>query len=183
MSVKEGRYAKITIFDNLVAEMGNYSLSGFNRDVIEHTSFGDSTKTYVAGHVDGGEITMSGYYDVTDTDGQRILEAACKAGTIYDPGNIKIYIDSTNYFTVGPSGHMFVTKAGGVNVDKYGIAQTDFTIKVVGDALTLYSATSKSISPSPSNSPSISASNSPSGSASQSPSGSPSESPSASPSE
>lgn len=182
MSVKTGRFAKVTINDNLIAEMGQYSLSGFNRDIIEHTAFGSRVKTYIAGHVDGGEVSISGYYDPTDTNGQRYLETACKAGTIFAPGVVKIYIDQNYYFTAGVGGTMFVTKAGGVTMEKYGIASTEFTIKVCGTALTLYPAASLSVSESPSASPSSSPSRSPSSSPSNSPSVSPSVSPSASPS-
>ena len=170
MAVKTGRYAKVTIHGNTISEMGQYSMSGFNRDVLEHTAFGTNVKTFIAGHVDGGELTLSGYYDPTDDTGQRILESAAELGTIFAPGDIKIYIDQNYYFTSGAGGTMFVTKAAGVTMDKYGIASTQFTIKVCGTALTLYPAASLSVSASPSASPS------------SSPSKSPSESPSASPS-
>jgi hypothetical protein len=184
MSVSNGRYAKVEVLGNTVAEMGQYTLSGFNRDVLEHTAFGTTVKQFVSGHVDGGEIALSGFYDVTDADGQRVLESACRLGRIFSPGDIKIYINDSYYFTVGTGGTMFVTKAGGVTMDKYGMAQTDFTIKVCGAALTLYPAASLSVSTSPSaspsNSPSKSFSLSPS--ASESPSISASESPSVSPS-
>lgn len=188
MSVKNGQFAKVTILGNLIAEMGTYQMSGFNRDVLEHSSFGTTVKKFIAGHVDGGEISLSGYYDTEDDDGQRILEAACLAGTLFTENEIKVYIDTVNYFTVGSAGRMFVTKAGGVSMDKFGIATTDFTIKVAGAAMTLHSDTSLSVSASPSTSPSssVSPSNSPSASPSESPSISPSvsasESPSVSPS-
>jgi hypothetical protein len=175
MSVRTGRYAKITVYNNLVAEMGQYTLSGFNRDVLEHTSFGSHTKTFIAGHVDGGEITLSGYFDPTDTNGQRVLEDACENGTIFQPHQIKVFISETEYFSAGVGGTMFVTKAKGVTMEKYGIASTQFTIKVCGTALTLYlTSGSLSVSPSPSNSPSFSPSKSPSESPSVSPSASPS---------
>lgn len=183
MSVRTGRYAKVTVNNNLVAEMGQYSMSGFNRDTLEHTSFGDNVKRFIAGHVDGGEITLSGYFDVTDTNGQRVLEDACENGTIFQPGGIKVFISETEYFTAGVGGTMFVTKAKGVTMEKYGIASTQFTIKVCGAAVTMYlTSGSLSVSASPSNSPSGSPSKSPSGSPSASPSKSPSTSPSASPS-
>jgi len=182
MSVKNGRYAKVTINDVIVSEMGQYSLSGFNRDVLEHTSFGDVMKKFIAGHVDGGEISLSGYYDVTSAS-QRALEAACEAGTIFTPGQIKIYIDANYYFTSDTNGTMFVTKANSVGMDKYGIGTTEYTIKVCGTALVLLPpanlSVSESPSASPSNSPSKSFSNSPSASPSVSPSVSPSASPSA----
>jgi hypothetical protein len=75
---------------------------------------------------------------------------------------------------------MFVTKAGGVGMDKSGIGTTDFTVKVAGASLELNDVSgSMSISTSPSKSPSLSPSKSPSKSPSVSPSKSPSASPSA----
>lgn len=168
MSVLSGRYAKITVYDNLVAEMGQYSMSGFNRDVLEHSAFGDTVKKFVAGHVDGGEITFSGYFDPADTDGQRVLEAAAENGTLFNPMDIKFFLSEDKFMTVGPSGHMFVTKALNVGADKASIISASFTIKVVGDAMKVYSASSLSMSASPSTSPSKS--NSPSVSPSASPS-------------
>jgi hypothetical protein len=178
MGLKVGKFAKITIDDAIVAEMGSYTLSGFNRDTLEHTSFGDGTKKFVAGHIDGGDISFSGFYDATDTAGQRVLEACCEQGTILIPGRLKVYVDALYYFTVGASGTMFVTKAKGVGMDKAGIGTTDFTVKVAGDHLVLYPAVSLSKSQSPSVSPSAS----PTKSFSLSPSKSPSLSPSLSPS-
>ena len=183
MSLRVGKFAKITVNDNIVAEMGTYTMSGFARDVLEHTSFGDSVKKFVAGHVDGGEISFSGFYDPTDTQGQAVLETICLAGSILPPGYIKVYIDATTYFTVAAGGTMFVTKAKGVAMDKSGLATTDFTVKVAGAELELVpDIRSLSVSTSPSKSPSVSPSVSPSISPSASPSKSPSVSPSTSPS-
>jgi len=180
MGVKVGKFAKVTIDDALVAEMGTYNLSGFNRDTLEHTAFGDSTKKFIAGHVDGGDISFSGFYDTSDDDGQRVLEAMCEQGIILIPGRLKVYIDALHYFTVGASGTMFVTKAKSVGMDKAGIGTTDFTVKVAGDHLVLYPPISLSLSESPSESPSASPTRSFSLSPSKSPSESPSESPSTS---
>jgi hypothetical protein len=181
MAVKNGRFARITLDGVTVAEMGQYTLSGFNRDTLEHTSFGDNVKKFVSGHVDAGEITFSGYYDATDP-AQRALETACIQGRILQPGDLKIYVDTNYYFTSDSGGTMFVTKAKSVGMDKYGIATTQFTVKCAGTALVLLPPKSLSVSLSPSASPSKSPSKSASVSPSASPSKSPSMSPSASPS-
>jgi len=179
MAVKAGRYARVVIDSAIVAEMGTYTLSGFARDVLEHTAFGDTFKKFVTGHVDGGEITFSGFYDPTDNAGQRVLENAAASGRIITPGQLKVYIDTDHYFTVASGGTMFVTKAKGVGMDKSGLATTSFTVKVAGAELELIDVSaSMSISKSPSLSPSLSPSKSPSLSPSKSPSLSPSLSPS-----
>lgn len=170
MSVSPGAFARIVIDGATVAEMGTYTMSGFTRDVLEKTAFGDLTKKFTAGQCDGGEISFSGFYDLSDTTGQRVLEAAAKTRRIMSPGALKVYIDEVYYFTVGSSGTMFVTKAGGVGMDNSGLGTTAFTVKVAGDELVLYPAASLSVSASPSASPS----KSPSKSASVSPSLSPS---------
>ena len=171
MSVRTGVFAKITIDNVIVAEMGSYTVSGFNRDTLEHTSFGSTVKKFVAGHVDGGDVSFSGFYDPADTTGQAVLRAAAESNRIMGPGVLKVYVDTNHYLTVGAAGTMFATKAGGVGMDKSGIGTTDFTVKVAGASLELNDVSgSMSISTSPSKSPS------------KSPSVSPSKSPSASPS-
>lgn len=175
MSVKTGVFARITIDGYLVAEMGSYSLSGFNRDTLEHTAFGDTVKKFVAGHVDGGDISFSGFYDKADTNGQKRLCDAAESNRILSPGDLKVYIDTNHYFTVDSTGTMFVTKARSVGMDKAGIGTTDFVVKVAGAPLVLIDVSgSMSISASGSKSPSTSPSLSPSISPSMSPSTSPS---------
>ncbi len=176
MGVRVGKYAKVVVDGATVAEMGSYTISGFTRDTLEYTSFGSSIKKFIAGIVDGGDVSFNGFYDLTDTTGQRILEAAAEVGRIFAPGEIKIYIDNTHYFTVASGGTMFVTKAKSVGMDKAGIGTTDFTVKVAGAPLELLPPMSKS--PSASVSPSASPTKSPSVSPSKSPSVSPSASPS-----
>jgi hypothetical protein len=181
--VNTGVFAKITIDNVTVAEMGSYTIAGFNRDTLEKTAFGDTVKKFVAGHVDGGDISFNGFYDIADTDGQKKLITCAEQNTILTPGRLKVYVNANHYFTVGSAGTMFVTKAGGVGMDKAGIGTTDFTVKVAGDSLELVDVSgSLSISTSPSKSPSLSPSLSPSISPSKSPSNSPSISPSLSPS-
>jgi hypothetical protein len=180
MAVKAGKFALITIDNKVIAEMGSYTLSGYVRETLEHTAFGDTFKKFVAGTVDGGDISFSGYYDPTDTDGQRTLENACESGRILTPGQLKVYIDTNHYFTVAAGGTMFVTKARSVSMEKTGLGSTDFTVKVAGAELELCDVSgSMSISKSPSMSPSLSPSKSPSlsPSASLSPSLSPSTTP------
>lgn len=170
MSVRVGKFAKVVIDGAIVLEMGSYTIGGFNRDTLEYTSFGSTIKKFLAGHVDGGDISFNGFYDTTDTTGQRVLENAAETGRILAPGDLKVYVDASYYFTVGSGGTMFVTKAKSVGMDKAGIATTDFTVKVAGAALELLPPASLSVSASPSNSPSAS----PSKSSSVSPSASPS---------
>jgi hypothetical protein len=175
VSVRTGVYAKITIDNVIVAEMGSYTIAGFNRDTLEHTSFGSTVKKFIAGHVNGGDISFSGFFDPDDTNGQKKLIQCAEQNTILTPGRLKVYIDTNHYFTVGAAGTMFVTKANGLGMDKSGIGTTDFTVKVAGAALELVDVSgSLSISTSPSKSPSLSPSKSPSNSPSASPSTSPS---------
>jgi len=182
MGVRVGKFAKVVEDGATVAEMGSYTASGFTRDTLEYTSFGSSIKKFIAGFVDGGDVSFNGFYDMTDSAGQRILEAAAEVGRIFTPGEIRIYVDASYYFTVAAGGTMFVTKAKSVGMDKAGIGTTDFTVKVAGAPLELLPAMSESVSPSPSVSPSKSPSKSRSASPSVSPSTSPSASPSVSPS-
>ncbi len=45
---------------------------------------------------------------------------------------IRFWINSTSYLTIGTSGHILLTNAGKVSMDRNGGAKTDFSGKVAG---------------------------------------------------
>jgi hypothetical protein len=133
MAVKVGRLAKVALAANKVAEMGVWSIDGITNDLIESTEFGDSFKTYEFGFSDYGTVSFSGYWDMTDTNGQKILESAHKNKSKI--ANIRFYVDAASYYTPDTTS---VTDAGilietlRIAFDKAGIGTIEFTAKCTG---------------------------------------------------
>ena len=127
MAVKIGKICKVTVGASTVAEQGNYSLSGFTREALDSTAFGDDIKEYTFGVGDGGEISFSGNYDPTYTNGQLIIDSACINGSLFTGGDLKFYIDSTSYLTVDTGGNILITKCRAVTFDKAGLGTISFT--------------------------------------------------------
>ena len=145
MAVAEGRNGKITVQSNstkhTVAEMGNWSISGISRDMIEYTAFGDTVKKFKPGMVDGGQVTFSGFYDGSDSTGQKALIAALSSGvaisnTTGRPHKMRLWanddasFDSYGFWScVGSSGELYVTSMD-LGQDKNGLGTVSFTLKV-----------------------------------------------------
>lgn len=136
---KVGKLASVKYNGNKVAGMGTWNLSGFTRDTLEDTEFGDDIKTYVFGMADGGTVDFNGIYDPADTTGVIALDALCVAGTLLTTGTaaLAFYIDSTSYYALN-AGNMLVTKSRTVSMDKSGLGQISFSAKISGGSMTLY---------------------------------------------
>jgi len=137
MAVKIGKLAKVVLNGVTVAEIGSYTLSGLSVDSIETTAFGDEAKDFIPGMVDPGEVTFSGNYDPTDAFGQIALEAACKNGTEYGPGEIRFYLDANTYLTPLTGGVIIITKCKAISMEKSGVGTVEFSGKLSGNTLTI----------------------------------------------
>jgi len=142
MSVKIGRLASVELNGNTICEIGSYTLSGYTVDTIDVTAFCDSAKDFIPGMVDPGEITISGNYDPSDTNGQVALEAAVEAGTEYGPDDVKFYLDgqcSGNgwYLTPKSPGVIIWTKSKAISFSASGVGTVEFTGKLSGGGLEL----------------------------------------------
>lgn len=135
MSVRVGRFAKVTIYGNLIAEIGSYTLSGYTVDPIEITAFGDNAKDYIPGMGDPGTMELSGNYDPTDTNGQAVLQTVCDNGTELGPGDIRFYLDATYYLTPKAGGCIIITKSNAISMDKAGVGTVSFSGKLSGAGL------------------------------------------------
>lgn len=169
MSVKPGYLASVRKGSVTIAELGQWSMSGFTRETLDSTAFGDAYKTFVVGIGDYGTISFSGNYDPDDSTGQAILNAACLAAT--ELTDLYFYVDSQNFWKVtGAGAYILLTKCYAITADKSGICTIAFEGKVSG-AMCLTNQIAESGLSSPSASPSASPSKSPSASPSASPSG------------
>jgi len=134
MSVKLGRWGKVTVGSVTVAGLGNWSIEGISVDQIETSAFGSVWKTFEAGMLDGGTLSFSGNFDPDDVSGQELLRDANLNATHMT--SMRFYVDSTSYFeadqtSVSPKSYVVIT-SWNVSTDKSGVAQTTFGGKVSG---------------------------------------------------
>jgi len=135
MAVLVGKIAAVKVAGNAVAEMGTLTLSGFTREALESTAFGDDIKEYTFGVGDGGEVSFSGNYDPTDTNGQNLVESACLNASLFTGGNLRFYINNTTYLSVDTGGTILITKCKAIGFDKSGIGTIEFSGKVSGKSI------------------------------------------------
>ena len=88
MAVAEGRNGKVEIgipssgsTSHTVAELGNWSLSGASRNMIDYTAFGDTVSKFKPGMLDPGTLSFEGHYDGTDSTGQVNMITWLTSGT------------------------------------------------------------------------------------------------------
>lgn len=138
MAAKVGKLASVKYNGNKVCGMGTWSLSGFTRETLEDTEFGDDIKSFVFGMGDGGTVEFSGIYDPADTTGMIALDALCIAGTSLaaSTAGLAFYIDSTSYYSV-TGGTILPTKSVAVSMDKNGLGQISFSGKISGGYMKL----------------------------------------------
>ncbi len=135
-AVLPGTFVKVTLgVTSKVLGAGRYEISGATRKTIDISEFGDDIDVFEFGTADGGTITLSDvFYDPTDPQ-QNSFRAACENGLKLDnnaTSGLHLWINSTSYLRVGTSGHILMTNAGKVSMDRNGMAKTDFTGKVSG---------------------------------------------------
>jgi len=132
-----GMFQKVTLGGaaSKILGAGTYTISGIARTTVDCSEFGVQVAIYEFGCADAGTITLSGVsYDPTDP-AQLTLLACVQNGTKLihsSTSGIRFWINSTSFLTVGTSGHILMTKAGGVEADRCGLAKTSFEGQVSG---------------------------------------------------
>ena len=94
MATFNGRDAKVEVGTYTIAELSSWTLD-LSNDEIDTTSFGTTWKKSDVG-MRGWTLSVEGFYDPTDTNGQVVVEAAWANGSLVN--NVKAYIDSTSYW-------------------------------------------------------------------------------------
>jgi len=93
-----GRNASFSLGSNEVASLTSIT-NDITGDTLDTTVFGVDFKTFIAG-LRGGTITISGFYDSTDTAGQVAMRTAILAGTLLTTTQKPVFsVDGTNGFT------------------------------------------------------------------------------------
>jgi len=128
----KGSGGKVMYGSVVVANIKEWSMSGFTQGTTETTAFGTPIKTFVAADAgDPGTITFSGNYDPADTNGQKALDAVCVAGT--ELTNLYLYTAPSTFWRVGANGKIIVTKAKAYALPRSGVGTVSFEGKVSGD--------------------------------------------------
>ena len=155
MAVAEGRNGKITLFTSdastaahEVAEMGEWSISGISRNMIDFSAFGDVTMKHKPGMLDPGTLTFNGWFDATDTTGQQSLIVYLTSGTLIAsssssyPNRLRLWanddtsFDGYGFFQVPAGANCGVYITGmetGTNKD--GLCSISFTAKITGNTM------------------------------------------------
>jgi len=137
MAFKAGNNAKVTLGANTVVGMGNWKMGGISVDMLETTSFGDDAKQFMTGLLDYGDVSFGGLYDPADVTGQDVLQSANINNSLL--GNVRLYVDSTSYWTPnktvasgGLSAAGMYVQSFSVGMDKSGLGTIEFTGKCSG---------------------------------------------------
>ena len=129
-----GKNAKLMYGSVVVANITEWSMSGFTQAMGDKTGFGETTKTfYVSEAGDPGTISFSGNYDPADTNGQVVINALCQAGT--EITNLYLYANTSTFWRVGTGGTIIVTKGKAVSLPRNNFGTISFEGKVSGAAM------------------------------------------------
>lgn len=131
MGAINGSGGKVVLGSDTVAEIKEWSISGFEMGTLETTAFGDAIRKYIPDDTgEPGTISFSGNYDPTDTAGQDAIAALCKAGTTTT--DLKLYVDANSWWEVDSGGTIIVTKATAITLPRNGLGTISFEGKVSG---------------------------------------------------
>ncbi|MCD6329034.1 MAG: hypothetical protein J7M10_01580 [Candidatus Cloacimonetes bacterium] len=134
MSAISGKGGKVMLGSVTIADIKEWSLSGFVMGTLETTAFGDTVKTFIPDDCgDPGTISFSGNYDPADADGQAALAVLCEAGTTST--DLYLYANTSTFWRVGSGGNIITTKAKAVTFSRCGLGTVDFTGQVSGAAM------------------------------------------------
>ena len=137
MATKSGRIASVWYGANKVTGMGTWTLGGFTREVIEEDSWDLDIKKKYFSVGDAGSITFSGLHDPADATGQLLLDSACLNSSLLISNILKLYVDSTSYWTNTTGHFILVTKCQSITLEKSSMGIVDFEGVVTIGAMVL----------------------------------------------
>jgi hypothetical protein len=129
-----GAGGKVMLGSVVVANIKEWSLSGFQMGTQETTAFGTTIKTFIPdGTGDPGTVSFNGNYDPSDSTGQLALDALCVAGTTST--NLYLYANTSTFWRVGSGGNIITTKAKAVSLARNGLGSVSWEGKASGAAM------------------------------------------------
>jgi len=130
----KGVGGKVLYGSVVVANIKDWSMSGFAQGTTEITAFGDTVKKFVVADAgDPGTISFAGNYDPADSTGQAALDAICVAGT--ELTNLYLYANTSTFWRVAAGGVIIVIKAKAYALARSGVGTVTFEGKVSGAAM------------------------------------------------
>jgi hypothetical protein len=131
-----GAFQKVTLgATSKILGAGTYSISGITRRTVDASEFGVDADIFEFASADGGTISLSNVnYDPTNPEQQTLQNCVENKTKLINSitSGIRFWINSTSYSTIGTSGTILMTKAGGVEADRNGLAKTSFEGQVSG---------------------------------------------------
>ena len=140
---KVGICMKVTIGDNKVLGMGNWSFSGGAYAELDDTEFCDEDMQILRGLRTAADVTFSGNYKSDDTQGQDLVRDAYWLKS--DLTDIRFYVDDTSYYTPNSTtaaggglpaesvvSHIKIMSEPTITVDRNDLAKIEFAGKIVG---------------------------------------------------
>ncbi|MHB8110496.1 MAG: hypothetical protein ACYDHW_10750 [Syntrophorhabdaceae bacterium] len=131
-----GAFQKVTLGPtSKILGAGKYSISGETRKTVECGEFGVDVDIYEFATANGGTISLTDVsYDPTDPQQNTLQNCVRNAVKLIfsATSGIRFWINSTSYLTIGTSGTILMTKSGGVEADRNGMAKTSFEGQVSG---------------------------------------------------
>jgi len=131
MGTLNGRNASVKKGTYTIANLSSWKIDMPNQE-IDTSAFGDTW-----GKSDVGQrkwsATVSGFCDITDTNGQKAIESAWGSGALIN--DVKFYLDNTSYWVPDVTTD---SDAGGrvtsysIGQSKNGVASIDFTLSGSG---------------------------------------------------
>jgi len=139
-----GTFMKVTLGPtSKILGAGNYEISSMTRSMDGKGEFGVDFMIYDFGCADGGTISLTDVsYDPTCPEQNTLVSALSNAFKLDNntTSGIRFWINNSTWLSVGTSGHILVTKAGGVSADRCGLAKTSFEGQVSGAPMAIYNA-------------------------------------------
>ena len=144
---KPGFRGKVAIGANNILGMGVWSHSGFSRDILDDTEFGDEYDSFLYNVLHPGQIDFNGNFKKDDTTGQDLLRSYMINEV--DLTDIRLFIDSVSHYTPNsttaagggllagePVAHCKVVSVN-TDFDKSGLAKISFVLQLSDGPLRL----------------------------------------------
>jgi hypothetical protein len=129
-----GKGGKVMLGSVTIANIKEWSISGFVMGTLETTAFGTTIKTFIPDNTgDPGTVSFSGNYDPSDSTGQLAIDALCLAGTLST--DLYLYANTSTFWRVGSGGNIITTKGKAITLPRNGLGSVSYEGKVSGAAM------------------------------------------------
>ncbi len=130
MGTEAGYLGKVSLGTDMVAELGQWNITGQENDLLNDTQFEDTLKSFVPGRGDGGIVNFSGNYDPTDTNGQIALRTLYQ--TQAATNELRLYFGSgvNEFWFCEDETICLMQSLDDVGTDKSGLGKIGFSLKV-----------------------------------------------------